>query len=68
MDAAVGDKLVIKGHRVGDHDRVGIIREVRGDHGEPPYVVEWADSDGEHTIWPGSDALVEKFEHHPAPK
>jgi hypothetical protein len=35
--------------------------------GEPPYVVEWSDVEGEHTIWPGADAAIEHVEHHLAP-
>jgi len=66
MQAKVGDKISIKGQHVGDHERVGIIREVHGTDGRPPYVVEWVDVPGEHTIWPGPDASVEHFEHHPA--
>ena len=65
MHATTGDKLVIKGHHVGDHDRIGIIREIHAADGSPPYVVEWSDVPGEHTIWPGSDAHIEHFEHHP---
>jgi hypothetical protein len=63
MQAQVGDKLVVKGHKVGDHDRVGLIHEVRGADGGPPFLVEWDDAPGEHMVWPGSDALVEHFEH-----
>ncbi|MGZ4707877.1 MAG: DUF1918 domain-containing protein [Acidimicrobiales bacterium] len=59
MEAQAGDKLVVKGHRVGDHDRIGTIHEVRGDQGSAPYVVEWDDQPGEHVIWPGSDAAIE---------
>jgi hypothetical protein len=62
MQAQVGDKLVIVGHKVGDRDRVGTIRDVRGADGRPPYVVEWADRSGLHTVWPSSDAHIERFE------
>jgi len=63
MQAHVGDKLVVRGHNVGIHDRIGIIREVHGADGVPPYVVEWTDAEGEHIFWPGSDAHIEAFEH-----
>ena len=66
MHALVGDKLVVRGHQAGSHDRIGIIREVHGADGQPPYVVEWAETPGEHTFWPGSDASIEHFEHVPA--
>lgn len=58
MKAQVGDKLVIRGHKVGEHERVGRIVEVRGADGEAPWVVEWDDSEGQHLFWPGSDAEV----------
>lgn len=65
MKANVGDKLVVQLHRIGQHDRIGLIKEVHGVDGAPPYVVEWLDAPGEHTVWPGSDAHIEKFEHSP---
>lgn len=64
MQAAVGDKLVYKGRYVGDHDRIGIIREVHGKEGAPPYVVEWLDAPGDHVVFPGPDAHIEHYEHH----
>jgi hypothetical protein len=67
MKAEPGDKLVVRGHNVGAHDRIGIIVEVHGEDGEPPYVVEWSDAEGQHIFWPGSDAHIEKFEHHTQP-
>ena len=63
MEATVGDKLVVKHHHVDGHDRIGFIKEVHGADGAPPYVVEWLDDEGEHTVWPGSDAHIEPFEH-----
>jgi hypothetical protein len=59
MKAIVGDRLVIKGHRVGEPNRIGRILEVRGPDGTPPYVVEWLE-DG-HVGWfiPGPDAHIE---------
>ncbi len=67
MEAKAGDKLVVKGHRVGEHDRVGLIHEVRGENGHAPYVVEWEDQPGEHVVWPGPDATVEHFVHEVHP-
>ena len=43
MKAQVGDELVVKGRHVGDHDREGVIIEVRGEAGGPPYLVRWSD-------------------------
>jgi hypothetical protein len=62
MRVQTGDEIVVKGHQVGAPDRVGRVKEVRGQDGGPPYVVEWSDTPGEHLYWPGTDAQV----HHPA--
>jgi hypothetical protein len=58
MEAAVGDRLHIHGHNVGDPGRTGEIVEVRGSAGEPPYLVRFDDG---HTrlVFPGPDAVVE---------
>ena len=64
MNAAPGDRLVIRGHNVGDHDRVGILTEVRGPDGTPPYVVKWLDTEHECLIFPGADAVVQPGRHH----
>ncbi|MEX2556124.1 MAG: DUF1918 domain-containing protein [Actinomycetota bacterium] len=65
MKAKVGDRLVIKGHHIGEPVRDGEILEVRGPDGGPPYLVRWEDG---HVglVFPGSDADVEHFEKHPA--
>lgn len=65
MRAAVGDRLVIKGHRVGEHDRDAEVLEVRGEKGGPPYLVRWSDDGHEGLVFPGSDASVEHFRHRP---
>jgi hypothetical protein len=59
MKAQVGDRLVIKGHRVHEPDREAEILEVRGMEGGPPYLIRWLDSDHETIIYPGVDARVE---------
>lgn len=61
MKAKVGDKITIHGHKVGGHVRNGVILEVHGDDGGPPYVVRWSDDDSEegHLFFPGSDADIE---------
>ncbi len=58
MQAAVGDRLHIHGHTVGDPDKMGEIVEVHGKAGEPPYVVRFDDG---HTglVFPGPDAVIE---------
>ena len=59
MKAQVGDMLVVSGHRVGEPDRTGEVVEVRGEDGEPPYVVRWDDTGHEGLYFPGSDAHVQ---------
>ena len=58
MQAAVGDRLHIHGHAVGDPDRMGEIVEVKGQAGGPPYLVRFDDG---HTrlVFPGPDAVIE---------
>jgi len=63
MRAAVGDKIVVRGLRVGDHGRDGVILAVEGSNGEPPYLVRWQDDGHESVFFPGPDADVE---HLPA--
>jgi hypothetical protein len=59
MQATTGDRIVVKGYKVGVHERVGFIVEVRGSDGGPPYVVEWTGHEGRHLYFPGSDAELE---------
>ncbi|WP_253740572.1 DUF1918 domain-containing protein [Nonomuraea thailandensis] len=57
MNAMVGDRLLVHGNTVGERDRSGVITEVQGTNGEPPYVVRFDDG---HTglVFPGPDAVV----------
>lgn len=64
MRASAGDRLVIKGHRLGEHERDAEILEVRGAEGGPPYWVRWEDDGHESLLFPGSDALVSHFRRH----
>jgi hypothetical protein len=58
MEASVGDHITVRGHRVGEPDRDCEVTEVRGPHGEPPFVVRWG-SDGHETLFfPGPDAVI----------
>ena len=59
MRASVGDRIVIKGHRVGDPERDCVVVGVENADSEPPYVVRWEDSDHETLFFPGPDARVE---------
>jgi hypothetical protein len=58
MRAAIGDRLVVRGHHVGDPDRGALILAVEGEDGAPPYFVRWDDGH-ESVFFPGSDTLVE---------
>jgi hypothetical protein len=59
MQAQVGDKIVVKGHRVGDPQQSAEILEVEGNNGEPPYRVRSESNGREGMFFPGSDAAVE---------
>jgi len=62
MHAAKGDRIIIRGHRVGEPDRDCEVLEVRGEDGGPPYVVRWGDSGHETLFFPGSDAALQHFD------
>ncbi|WP_055481370.1 DUF1918 domain-containing protein [Sphaerimonospora mesophila] len=57
MHAAVGDRLLVRGAVVGEHDRQGEIIEVRGPGGEPPFMVRFEDGH-QALVYPGPDAVV----------
>ena len=59
MQAAVGDRLHVRGNAVGQPDKIGVIVEVHGVAGAPPYRVRFDDG---HTslCFPGPDAVVER--------
>lgn len=63
MKASVGDKIVVKGHRVGEPDRDALVLEVHGEDGGPPYLVRWSDDGHEGLYFPGSDATTVHYEH-----
>jgi hypothetical protein len=62
MKASVGDRLVIKGHHVGEPDRDAEIVEVRGSEGDPPYLVRWSDDGHVGLVFPGTDAALQHLE------
>ncbi|HYJ68830.1 MAG TPA: DUF1918 domain-containing protein [Nocardioidaceae bacterium] len=68
MYAEVGDELIVDSRVVGGVRRDGEIREVRGPHGEPPYLVRWSDTGRETLVFPGPDAHVHRIEHPGAAK
>jgi hypothetical protein len=57
MEAIVGDRLLVHGRTVGQHDRVAVIIEVLGDQGTPPYRVRFEDGH-EAIMSPGPDSVV----------
>lgn len=63
LNAEVGDRLIIRGHRVGEPERDAEIIEVRGDDGGPPFMVRWAENGHESLVFPGSDAYIQHFDH-----
>lgn len=58
MQAKVGERIRIQGKAVGDHARGGVILEVRGDNGGPPYLVRF-DDEHERLVYPGPDTVIE---------
>jgi Domain of unknown function (DUF1918) len=60
MRANRGDALLIRGHHVGDQDRLATIIEVHGTDGAPPYLVRWEDGH-ESVFFPSCDAFVERL-------
>ncbi len=62
MQASVGDRIIIRGHHIGEPDRDGEVLEVRGSNGAPPFLVRWEDGH-EGLFFPGPDAFVKHYEH-----
>jgi hypothetical protein len=61
MRAAAGDRIIVARPVLGQPVRDGKILEVHGSNGEPPYLVQWADTDRQSLYFPGSDSQVEHF-------
>ncbi|WHM39597.1 DUF1918 domain-containing protein [Streptomyces sp. BPTC-684] len=58
MRASVGDRLLVHGRTVGQHDRNAEVIEVLGPDGSPPYRVRF--EDGHETLMsPGPDTVVQ---------
>jgi hypothetical protein len=64
MKASVGDRIVVRGHQVGEHERDGEVLEVHGPDGAPPYLVRWSSDGDTGLVYPGSDVAIEHFERH----
>lgn len=56
-----GDRLIIKGHHLGERDRDAEILEVLGDAGARRFRVRWSDTGREGLLFPGTDAVIEHF-------
>lgn len=65
MRANVGDRLVIKGHHIGEPERDCEVLEVHGEDGGPPYLVRWDDTGQEGLFFPGPDASVRPYDEQP---
>ncbi len=59
MHANVGERLRIHGRTVGTRDQEAEILEVRGEAGQPPYLVRFTDG-RESLMFPGPDCQVER--------
>ena len=59
MQAKVGDRIVVRGHHVGDPNRDCEVLEVHGTDGGPPYLVRWGDSGHTTLFFPGPDAAIQ---------
>ena len=62
MHAQAGDELLVRGCHEGDGDRRGTVIQVKGENGEPPYLVRWRDGH-ESVFFPSSGTEVR---HHAA--
>ena len=62
MHAQTGEQIRVRGPRQGEPDRLGMVVEVRGPEGTPPFVVRWDDSGHEVLFFPGPDAVIEHIE------
>ncbi|MFR9749642.1 DUF1918 domain-containing protein [Nocardia sp. 004] len=58
MHAKAGDWLIVEGRSVGGVVRHGLIEEVHGKDGMPPYLVHWTDTGHRALTFPGPDAHV----------
>jgi uncharacterized protein DUF1918 len=63
MQAVVGDRVIVKGRRLGDPERDGEVIALDGPGGQPPWHVRW-EADGHVSLFfPGSDATIQHLAH-----
>jgi hypothetical protein len=65
MEGHVGDRVVVRGRRVGQSGAEGEIVEVIGSEGGRRFRVRWSD-DHESIMFPGADTVVEPADDHRA--
>ncbi|WP_157978227.1 MULTISPECIES: DUF1918 domain-containing protein [Nocardia] len=58
MHANPGDWLIVEGRVVGETVRRGLIEEVQGADGGPPFFVHWLDNDHRALVYPGPDSHI----------
>jgi hypothetical protein len=63
MKAHQGDHIILAASHVDDPTREGVVLEVRGKDGAPPFLVRWADG---HTglIYPGPGSVLRVLAEH----
>ena len=63
MKAQVGDRIILAASHVDEPTRDGVVLEVRGKDGQPPYLVRWADG---HTglMYPGPGSVLRVEAEH----
>lgn len=63
MKAQEGDRIILAASHVDEPTRDGVVLEVRGKDGEPPYLVRWADG---HTglMYPGPGSVLRVEAEH----
>jgi hypothetical protein len=57
VHAQVGDRIVVEGRTIEQHRREGVVVEVQGAQGGPPYRVRWDDGH-EGLVFPSNDAHI----------
>lgn len=62
MNANPGDVLVVASHHTDGPARIGVIQEVHGEAGAPPYVVRWEHEEETTLVFPGPDAHIERHD------
>ncbi|HEY4992524.1 MAG TPA: DUF1918 domain-containing protein [Nakamurella sp.] len=58
MRAKKGDWLVVEGAVVDRPGRRGVVLDVEGPDGAPPFLVRWDDNGHEGLVFPGPDAHI----------